>query len=291
MSQLLQRINDALIAPRAAGEENRRREVALNGLLLGSLMLALIPALQRAAQISAGGPETGDHLQTLAVLTAAMVCFGLLLLLSRQGRPVHAAWGLLCVYYLVELWSFVSEGPQKSTTILISMVFVVAAGALWESRVAFGAAAAVVLTLLGVTVLESTHVITAPSETFSLVPDAVTVVEIAGAFGAVALLLATRSRERSESVADLIAGSASSPVRELRTSALSVRELQVAKLVAVGRSNAEISQALIISPRTVHSHVSSALRKTGCANRTELAVLAVSEGLVGPMGSQLPSSR
>lgn len=280
MSHLARRIHDGLIAPRAAEEEDRRRELALNGLLVASLVLALVPAVQRAVQISGGGPETSDHAQTLAVLSAAVAGFALLLVLSRRGGPVQAARGLLGVYYFVELWSFLSEGPQKYTTLLISMVFVVTAGVLCGSRAAFGAAGAVFVTLTVVTVLESSHVITSPSETLSLVPDAVTVVEIAGAFGMVALLLSTRTRERSGSVAELVGGAAAFPLRELRTSALTVRELQVVKLLAEGRSNADISQELILSPRTVHSHVSNALRKTGCSNRTELAVLAIKEGLV-----------
>lgn len=290
MSQLPRRIHDGLISPRAVDETDRRRELALNRLLLASVVLALLPGVQRAVQIADGGPETRDHIQTLAVLTVALVGFGLLLMLSRRGHPVRAAWGLLGVYYFVDLWSFLAEGPQKSTTILISMVFIVAAGALCGSRIAFGAAATVVLTLITVTVLESTQVVKAPSETFSLTPDAVTVVEIAGALGAVALLLSTRTRERSVSVADLVSDPASSPVRDLRTSALTVRELEVLKLLAEGRSDRDISRELVVSPRTVHSHVANALRKTGCANRTELAVLAVRDGVV-EAASRSPDSR
>lgn len=271
---------DVLIAPHSAEEEDRRRELALNGLLLASMMLALLPGVQRAIQIAHGGPETRDHVQTLTVLAVATAGFGGLLALSRRGRPATAAWGLLCVYYFVEVWSFLSEGPQKSTTILIWMVLVVTAGVLCGSRAAFGAAALGVLTLLAVAILQNASVLSHPTETYSTAPDAVTVLEIAGAFGAVALLLSTRTREPSGSVADLVASSPSSPLRSLRLTALTVRELQVVKLVAQGRSNIEISRELIISPRTVHSHVSHALHKAGCANRTELAVLAVSEGLV-----------
>lgn len=96
----------------------------------------------------------------------------------------------------------------------------------------------------------------------------------------IALLLSTRTRASSSSVAELVGGSAqTSPLSDLRTGALSVRELQVVRLIAAGRSNVEIANELIVSPRTVHSHLSSALRKVGCANRTELAVLVVREGL------------
>ena len=50
---------------------------------------------------------------------------------------------------------------------------------------------------------------------------------------------------------------------------LSVRELDVLRLVANGRSNREIGAALFISEHTAAAHVRSILRKTACANRTE----------------------
>jgi DNA-binding NarL/FixJ family response regulator len=48
-------------------------------------------------------------------------------------------------------------------------------------------------------------------------------------------------------------------------------EQQVAKLVAKGLSNLEISQQMFTSKRTVESHISHMLRKTGLTNRTELS--------------------
>ena len=55
---------------------------------------------------------------------------------------------------------------------------------------------------------------------------------------------------------------------------LSAREVQVLQLVALGRSNREIAQALFVSPNTVANHVSNILGKTGSANRTEAAAFA-----------------
>lgn len=37
-----------------------------------------------------------------------------------------------------------------------------------------------------------------------------------------------------------------------------------------GRSNKAIAAALVLSPRTIESHMSSLLAKTGCHSRTEL---------------------
>jgi DNA-binding CsgD family transcriptional regulator len=52
---------------------------------------------------------------------------------------------------------------------------------------------------------------------------------------------------------------------------LTRREQEVAQLVADGRTNREIAQALFLSPKTVERHVSNVLRKLGARNRTELA--------------------
>src|SRR5207244_13495242 len=52
---------------------------------------------------------------------------------------------------------------------------------------------------------------------------------------------------------------------------LTMREQEVARLVAEGATNREISEALFLAPKTVERHVSNALRKVGARNRTELA--------------------
>jgi pimeloyl-ACP methyl ester carboxylesterase/DNA-binding CsgD family transcriptional regulator len=61
---------------------------------------------------------------------------------------------------------------------------------------------------------------------------------------------------------------------------LSERELQVLRLIAVGRSNQEIAEHLVISPNTVARHVSNIFTKTGVANRAEAASYAARNGLV-----------
>jgi len=52
---------------------------------------------------------------------------------------------------------------------------------------------------------------------------------------------------------------------------LSPREAEVAELAGMGRKNREIAEALFISPRTVETHVASALRKLGAPSRDALA--------------------
>jgi DNA-binding CsgD family transcriptional regulator len=61
---------------------------------------------------------------------------------------------------------------------------------------------------------------------------------------------------------------------------LSRRELEVVRLVAVGRTNAEIAQELFISRRTVDMHVRNTLSKLGCRSRVEAAHRAGELGLL-----------
>jgi DNA-binding CsgD family transcriptional regulator len=61
-------------------------------------------------------------------------------------------------------------------------------------------------------------------------------------------------------------------------SALSPREVDVARLVARGHTNAEIGGVLGISPLTAKWHVSEILRKLGVTRRVQLALLAYELG-------------
>jgi DNA-binding CsgD family transcriptional regulator/tetratricopeptide (TPR) repeat protein/type II secretory pathway predicted ATPase ExeA len=54
---------------------------------------------------------------------------------------------------------------------------------------------------------------------------------------------------------------------------LTRREKEVLKLIALGRTNAQIADELVISQHTAIRHVANILEKTGCANRTEAAGL------------------
>jgi DNA-binding CsgD family transcriptional regulator len=60
---------------------------------------------------------------------------------------------------------------------------------------------------------------------------------------------------------------------------LTPREAEVLALVAAGRSNRQVAQALFISPKTVSVHVSNILAKLGVATRVEAAAVAHRLGL------------
>ena len=62
---------------------------------------------------------------------------------------------------------------------------------------------------------------------------------------------------------------------------LTEREVEVLSLVARGLSNQEIADSLVVSERTVRTHVSNILGKLHLANRTQAALYAVREGLAG----------
>jgi DNA-binding NarL/FixJ family response regulator len=61
---------------------------------------------------------------------------------------------------------------------------------------------------------------------------------------------------------------------------LSDREIEVLKLIANGKDNAQIAAELHISPKTVKNHISNILMKLQIGNRIQAAVYAVRSGIV-----------
>ncbi|HEX2122333.1 MAG TPA: response regulator transcription factor [Thermoanaerobaculia bacterium] len=61
---------------------------------------------------------------------------------------------------------------------------------------------------------------------------------------------------------------------------LSAREREVLRLVAAGRSNKEIANALTIAERTVKFHVTAIFNKLGAENRAQAVAIAAGRGLV-----------
>jgi DNA-binding NarL/FixJ family response regulator len=58
---------------------------------------------------------------------------------------------------------------------------------------------------------------------------------------------------------------------------LTPAERRVLQTLELGLSNKAIAAVLIVSPRTVESHLSNLLAKTGCQNRTQLALWSLAE--------------
>jgi DNA-binding NarL/FixJ family response regulator len=66
-----------------------------------------------------------------------------------------------------------------------------------------------------------------------------------------------------------------------RSGSLTEREREVLGLIADGRSNREIARALVLSEKTVKTHVSNILMKLDLADRTQAALWAVRHGVTG----------
>ncbi|MCG7524659.1 response regulator transcription factor [Streptomyces sp. OfavH-34-F] len=66
-----------------------------------------------------------------------------------------------------------------------------------------------------------------------------------------------------------------------RGSTLTEREREVLGLIADGRSNREIARALVLSEKTVKTHVSNILMKLDLSDRTQAALWAVRNGAAG----------
>jgi DNA-binding NarL/FixJ family response regulator len=66
---------------------------------------------------------------------------------------------------------------------------------------------------------------------------------------------------------------------------LTEREVDVLRLIAKGRSNAEIAAELFLSPTTVKTHVGNVLSKLQARDRTQAVILAYETGFITPEGA------
>lgn len=66
---------------------------------------------------------------------------------------------------------------------------------------------------------------------------------------------------------------------EISEESLTERERQVLSLIAEGRNNREIAEQLVISEKTVKTHVSNILNKLHLDDRTQAAIYALRHGL------------
>jgi DNA-binding NarL/FixJ family response regulator len=87
-------------------------------------------------------------------------------------------------------------------------------------------------------------------------------------------------RLTSRLIADFASRPEPSQLLEGLAELLTAREREVVSLVAMGLSNAEIADELVVSPATARTHVSRAMVKLGARDRSQLVVFAYENGLV-----------
>ncbi|WP_445147718.1 response regulator [Baekduia sp. Peel2402] len=99
-----------------------------------------------------------------------------------------------------------------------------------------------------------------------------------------ALLAPTVTRRLLDEFARGPAEAASAPALPPAFDELTSREVEVFRLLARGRSNAEIAAELIVSETTVKTHVARVLMKLGLRDRVQAVVLAYETGFVARGG-------
>ena len=70
--------------------------------------------------------------------------------------------------------------------------------------------------------------------------------------------------------------------RDSKSGPLSAREREVLRLIALGHTNPEIAQKLIISVRTAETHRANIMQKLGLSSRAEIVHYAIAEGMLDP---------
>ena len=71
------------------------------------------------------------------------------------------------------------------------------------------------------------------------------------------------------------------PARRSWPAGLTAREVEVLGLVARGRTNRQIAQSLVVSPKTVSNHVEHVYAKIGVSSRAAATLYATQQGLLG----------
>ena len=96
------------------------------------------------------------------------------------------------------------------------------------------------------------------------------------------LALAARKPYFSSIVAEMLLEAAVNDTKRSRLESFTVRELQVAQLIAEGNSNKEVAGRLDIAIKTVESHRAAAMRKAGVRTAGQFVRFAIKNNLIQP---------
>jgi len=97
------------------------------------------------------------------------------------------------------------------------------------------------------------------------------------------LLAAIRAAAHGQSLVDpAVAGVVLQELSRVKKSdvALSEREQDVLRQLALGRTNREIAETMMVSPETIKAHVGNILAKLHLAHRTQAVIYALKHGLI-----------
>jgi DNA-binding NarL/FixJ family response regulator len=86
----------------------------------------------------------------------------------------------------------------------------------------------------------------------------------------------------SSFVSQVLLEAATRERKKSRIESFTMREIQVAQLIAEGNSNKQIARSLEISVKTVESHRAAAFRKAGARTAAELVRFAIKHNLIQP---------
>jgi non-specific serine/threonine protein kinase len=217
--------------------------------------------------------------ETLAVFRAFADPFGTALTLGYLGLVVcdrgdHAGSAARFAESL-PLWQEMGNRENQAEWLAGVAALAAARGEAERAARLFGAAEALRDTLA--------HAFTLPERAaFERGADAARVALGPSAFAAAEASGKALSHEQALAEASRFLSSVMSPVPALPTTdaSLTPRELDVLRLIVAGQSNAQIAEALAISPRTATTHVTNLLAKLGVAGRREAAAVAQRDGLV-----------
>ncbi|MEQ1566080.1 MAG: HD domain-containing phosphohydrolase [Myxococcota bacterium] len=103
------------------------------------------------------------------------------------------------------------------------------------------------------------------------------------------LLGAARDGQLDAGAVSAVLSASGAPARAVPAAgpSLTPRQLEVLRLIALGRSEKEVAAELALSPRTVHHHVTHIYERLGVSSRVAVALFAVEHGLLP--GGSLPT--
>ncbi len=155
-------IYQSFVEPRSVSEDSKRVELILNILLISIIVLSFILFdIGLLSRVIHGSSFTGI---VPVALFLWVVCFVILLYLSRRGYVTVSSYGLILLLFLPATYSMVTYGVVVPQLVLMQALLIVIASILLGTRVSFVFSGIVGATMLLIHNLHRTNVITPISD-------------------------------------------------------------------------------------------------------------------------------